>query len=99
VLKKGCGVYDRRPSICQGWFYGWRHMPNLVSHRRPDLSGVVIRLVTSTDENGITLAVLDHTKLMLTSEFIAFVDFCVRGNTNFARLTHPMKFAHPGYAC
>ncbi|WP_316186165.1 MULTISPECIES: hypothetical protein [unclassified Bradyrhizobium] len=48
------------------------------------MSGLVVRLGTRTDKNGFTLVVLDHTKLMLTPEYPAFIDFCVRNNINLA---------------
>ena len=38
----GCGIYDRRPGVCRGWFCGWRKLGYLPEDARPDRSGVIV---------------------------------------------------------
>jgi hypothetical protein len=39
----GCGIYDRRPMVCQAFQCGWRRLPWLGDAWRPDRSGILIR--------------------------------------------------------
>ena len=41
----GCKVYGSRPQVCQDWYCGWRKMPHLTDHWRPDRCGVLICFV------------------------------------------------------
>jgi hypothetical protein len=45
---RGCAIYDARPTVCQGFYCGWRMLPQLDEEWRPDRSGV---LVTPQNEN------------------------------------------------
>jgi hypothetical protein len=41
----GCKIYEARPSVCRGWYCGWRRLPGLGEHWRPDRCGVLIDVV------------------------------------------------------
>jgi hypothetical protein len=42
IAGKGCGIYETRPSVCDGFYCGWRQMPLLDNGWRPDRSGILI---------------------------------------------------------
>jgi hypothetical protein len=41
----GCRIYETRPPVCKQWYCGWRLIPELTDHWRPDRCGVLICLV------------------------------------------------------
>jgi hypothetical protein len=41
----GCRIYENRPSVCARWYCGFRKLPHLTDHWRPDRCGVLICLV------------------------------------------------------
>jgi len=41
----GCKIYTNRPQVCQDWYCGWRKIPQLTDHWRPDRCGVLICFV------------------------------------------------------
>lgn len=43
---KGCGIYETRPSVCDGFYCGWRQMPLLDDGWRPDRSEILITSAT-----------------------------------------------------
>jgi hypothetical protein len=45
----GCGIYDKRPAVCGGYFCGWRGMAYLTEHWRPDRCGVLISYLGKDD--------------------------------------------------
>ncbi len=40
----GCKIYETRPDPCQGFFCGWRVLPEINEKWRPDRIGVMIRM-------------------------------------------------------
>ena len=40
----GCKIYATRPQACRNFVCGWRTMPMLDEHWRPDKSGVIVRV-------------------------------------------------------
>ncbi|MBA2588290.1 MAG: hypothetical protein H0U98_06655 [Alphaproteobacteria bacterium] len=42
VVGKGCGIYLSRPSVCDGFYCGWRQMPLLDDGWRPDRAQILI---------------------------------------------------------
>lgn len=49
----GCGVYDKRPEACRGFFCGWRYMGELGDELRPDRSGIMIRFTSEQIPPGL----------------------------------------------
>jgi len=45
TLGGGCKIYANRPQVCQAWYCGWRKLPHLTDHWRPDRCGVLICFV------------------------------------------------------
>jgi hypothetical protein len=43
---QGCGIYETRPSVCDGFYCGWRQMPLLDDGWRPDRSEILITTAT-----------------------------------------------------
>jgi hypothetical protein len=39
---QGCGIYQARPSVCDGFYCGWRQIPFLDEGWRPDRSEILI---------------------------------------------------------
>lgn len=46
VPGQGCGIYQTRPSVCHGFYCGWRQMPLLDEGWRPDRSEILITPAT-----------------------------------------------------
>lgn len=42
TLGQGCGIYQTRPSVCDGFYCGWRQMPLLDEGWRPDRCEILI---------------------------------------------------------
>ena len=42
VPGQGCGIYQARPSVCDGFYCGWRQIPFLDEGWRPDRSEILI---------------------------------------------------------
>ena len=38
----GCRIYDHRPPACAKWYCGWRKIPELPDHWRPDRCGILV---------------------------------------------------------
>jgi hypothetical protein len=45
----GCGIYEKRPAVCGGYYCGWRGMAYLTEHWRPDRCGVLISFLGKDD--------------------------------------------------
>ena len=80
----GCGIYETRPSLCRGFFCGWRLVPALGPEWRPDKSGVMILLVTekvpkhySGAETGFNFVVLGGDAAVLRPGFAEYVALLV----------------------
>jgi len=43
---QGCGIYQSRPLVCDGFYCGWRQMPLLDDGWRPDRSEILITTAT-----------------------------------------------------
>jgi hypothetical protein len=41
----GCKIYETRPSVCRGFYCGWKRLPYLGDEWRPDRCGILIGLV------------------------------------------------------
>ena len=46
VAGKGCGIYQARPSVCDGFYCGWRQMSLLDDGWRPDRCEILITTAT-----------------------------------------------------
>lgn len=46
----GCRIYEARPSVCKGWYCGWRRLAYLDEAWRPDRCGVLIDIVGGEDQ-------------------------------------------------
>jgi hypothetical protein len=57
----GCGIYGRRPSVCQEFYCGWRRIPWLGEAWRPDRIGILLRFLdpdeACPDEPDVELAI------------------------------------------
>lgn len=80
----GCGIYETRPSLCQGFYCGWRLIPKLGEDWRPDKSGVMILIVTkdvppqySGAETGFNFVVLGGEAAILRPGFVEYVTLLV----------------------
>jgi hypothetical protein len=41
----GCGIHERRPSVCRDFYCGWRQIPWLTDAWRPDRIGIMLRFL------------------------------------------------------
>src|SRR5271156_1629072 len=48
----GCGIYERRPSLCRTWHCQWRRSAWIDASLRPDRSGVLAHLIDTKDLEG-----------------------------------------------
>jgi len=83
----GCGIYETRPSLCRGFFCGWRIIPKLGPEWRPDKSGVMILTVIegvppqySGAEIGFNFVVLGGSAAILRPGFAEYLALLVSRN-------------------
>ena len=55
---QGCSIYDHRPQVCRAFNCGWKQLPGLPDHLRPDLSGVLIYPVPHSHPGYLGLALI-----------------------------------------
>lgn len=83
--RHGCTIYETRPTVCQGFFCGWRLVPELGDAWRPDRSGVLMMMVAQADvpENyrpggdGINFIIIGGERA-IRSGFVDYVGTLVR---------------------
>ncbi len=62
----GCAIYEARPRTCRDFFCGWRRLKWIGEAMRPDLSGVLVRLlreatpVEGVDRFAVAFTILDE---------------------------------------
>jgi len=76
----GCKIYATRPSVCQGWYCGWRHIPTLSDQWRPDRCGVLICVVgegegipESFPQVGLKFDIIDSPRVLAWDPLIRFI--------------------------
>jgi hypothetical protein len=67
----GCSIYDIRPSVCRTWYCGWRLIPSLADHWRPDQSKLLIRFDGS--DYTIQPTGISHISKLLTDEALELI--------------------------
>ncbi|HWY61708.1 MAG TPA: hypothetical protein VNW15_07380 [Rhizomicrobium sp.] len=81
----GCGIYEARYEVCQGFLCGWRVVPKLGEAWRPDRSGVLILLVEKKDipeehraaGDGVQFVILGGEKAIRRPGFAEYVSTLV----------------------
>ena len=58
LASHGCGIHEHRPQVCRAFNCGWKQLPGLPDHLRPDLSGVLIYPVPHSMPNYLGLALI-----------------------------------------
>jgi hypothetical protein len=81
----GCGIYDTRPSVCRGFYCGWRIIPKMGEDWRPDKSGVIILVVEGNYPKqydgaytGFNFVVVGGEKAVLRPGFAEYLSQLVR---------------------
>jgi hypothetical protein len=77
----GCKIYETRPSVCAGWYCGWRGMPYLNDDWRPDRCGVLINIVGGEGEGipadfpqvALKFDVVDSPRVLSWEPLIRFI--------------------------
>jgi len=73
----GCRIYETRPSVCKGWYCGWRRMQYLNNDWRPDRCGVLIDIVGGEGEGipadfpqvGLKFDIVDSPRVLTCRRF------------------------------
>jgi hypothetical protein len=81
----GCGIYEARYEVCQGFLCGWRMVTQLDEGWRPDRSGILILLVDKADVpeehraagNGVQFVILGGEKAIRRPGFAEYVSTLV----------------------
>jgi hypothetical protein len=81
LTNNGCGIYAKRPEICQKFLCGWRLFPELDDDWRPDLSGVLVMRKAPTQlpaayrhtDYGVELAILGGEAAVIRPGFAEYV--------------------------
>jgi hypothetical protein len=77
----GCRIYEARPSVCKGWYCGWRRMRYLNDDWRPDRCGVLIDIVGGEGEGippdfpqvALKFDVVDSPRVLTWDPLIRFI--------------------------
>ena len=76
----GCKIYEHRPSVCEGYYCGWRGMAHLSEHWRPDRCGILISLVGKGEDIpaefpqvGLKFDVVDSPRVLVWDPLIKFI--------------------------
>jgi hypothetical protein len=81
--RKGCAIYETRPSLCRAFHCGWRQLPILDDGWRPDRSGVLVEVEVVDDQTVLSLILVGNPlKTVRQPWFIDFVITGVRGNVS-----------------
>jgi hypothetical protein len=77
---RGCKIYENRPSVCSNWYCGWRKMPHLTDHWRPDRCGVLICFVGEGEgippefpQLGLKFDIVDSPRVLVWDPLIKFI--------------------------
>jgi hypothetical protein len=84
----GCGIYETRYEVCQGYLCGWRLLPVLGEEWRPDRSGILIDIMEAIDlpeehlamGNGMRFIILGGEKAIRRPGFVEYVSTLVSRN-------------------
>jgi hypothetical protein len=76
----GCKIYETRPSVCKGWYCGWRRMRYLGDDWRPDRCGVLIDVIGKGQgiparfpQIGLKFDVVDSPRVLNWDPLIRFI--------------------------
>lgn len=74
---KACTIYDARPALCRDFHCGWRQLPILDDHWRPDRSGVFTEIEVIEEETAISLTLITNPLKTIRQDW--FVEFVATG--------------------
>jgi hypothetical protein len=76
----GCKIYANRPQVCQDWYCGWRKIPQLTDHWRPDRCGVLVCFVGKDEgippefpQLGLKFDIVDSPRVLAWDPLIKFI--------------------------
>jgi len=76
----GCQIYDSWPPICRSWYCGWRRIPQLSEHWRPDRCGVLVCFVGEGEgippefpQLGLKFDIVESPRVLAWDPLIKFI--------------------------
>jgi hypothetical protein len=97
----GCKIYETRPSVCKGWYCGWRRMRYLNDDWRPDRCGVLIGIIGGEDQGipagfpqvGLKFDIVDSSRVLTWDPLIGFIRSEIeRGRPVFLGVPTPVGY-------
>ena len=77
---RGCKIYENRPAVCSAWYCGWRKIPDLTDHWRPDRCGVLVCFVGAGEgippefpQLGLKFDIIDSPRVLVWDPLIKFI--------------------------
>ena len=80
TLGHGCKSYANRPQVCKDWYCGWRKIPQLTEHWRPDRCGVLVCFVGEGEgippefpQLGLKFDIVESPRVLVWDPLIKFI--------------------------
>jgi hypothetical protein len=94
---QGCGIHERRPSLCRAYFCGWHHLPSLGEEWRPDQCEVLISLrAPGGITNGIEFTLLGDLERIVWLPLVRYIATLIAdGDPVYLSLPGELGFQSP----